>query len=480
MTDFSADPRVRNLPAKHAQILITKLQDAEAALVWDQLSAEIEEGQQSRKVLPEVLKQMQTLERTLERPIHVQASLPKPLVVAKPQIKMAASRRLAAAVVCEMMRLSDQTPAEQTLARLLPENEHAMSRRKIAAFHKDATLPASTTAAGFAAELASSATNQMFESLRETSAAAQFRDLAVALDFSGLASVTIPRRANDDTGSLRPAFVAEGATIPVSMANLVSTTLSRFKLGIIALCSEELVRVSNILDVIESFILADLSEGLDSSMFDPAALAQAGVAPNSLTNGAATTASAGNTLDQILTDFAYLRSKMSTARRPAVLMHSHQLRALEMLQVDGRFPLEARIATGNLWGMKIITSPYLPYLNVVAIDAAAAYIASDAPQIAVRDSVTIAMASATGAAPKMSASSINDNAVDAAGSINISDAATTVPATVVRSTFQTSSLATRIVMPVSWAMVDPDAVAYVSSVQWGGMNAPALIKRRTK
>jgi hypothetical protein len=53
--DFTTDPRVENLQPKQKKILIEKLADAEAALVWDDLSAEIAEGRESRRVLPEVL-----------------------------------------------------------------------------------------------------------------------------------------------------------------------------------------------------------------------------------------------------------------------------------------------------------------------------------------------------------------------------------------------------------------------------------------
>lgn len=367
-----------------------------------------------------------------------------------------------------MTRKHNQTKPEDTLAKLLPGDDHGNARRAaLRMFEKSATDLGTTTNVSFAADLARHDLAALWQALEELSAMAQLQAIGVAISLDGLGSITVPMRGAGDKGSLKPAFVSEGSTIPVASATLGSTNLQRFKLGIISLLTQELIDVSNILDVVEDFILQDLAEGLDTYVFDPASTSIPVVRPAAITVGAPNQPSAGTTLANVMTDIAYIRSQLSNARRAAIVMHSDQMRALEMLQVDGRFPLEGRIASGNLWGLQLIHSPYVPRDNVVGVDAASFWSASDSPQIATRDSVTLAMASAAGADPAMKADGTAQDAVDDEGSIQISDAAGTTPATETRETFQTNSVAIRVIQPITWQVM-PYSVCYVSGVGYAG------------
>ncbi|WP_181893030.1 phage major capsid protein [Falsiruegeria mediterranea] len=467
--DFADDPRVKGLAPKHQKQMVERLQELDAATVWDSIAAEVAEAHETRKRLPEVLAKLEAVETALARPVSATLSAPKPAKATKSQARVPASRKLAAAVIAEGRRKAQKIPPAETLDLLLPGDEHKMARASAERlYNKAATAPASTTNAGWAAELVRSDVLEFWAALSERSASAQLRNMAVALLLDDFNSLTIPHRGAGDEGSLKPAWVQEGATIPVAQGNLGSTTLNRFKLGVISVMTQELLNTSNALDVVEGFILDDMAEGIDSYVFDPASTEMPAIRPGAITVGAPNQASAGDTLENILTDIAYLRSQLSNARRPAIVMHSDHMRALEMLVTpEGNFPLADRVARRDLWGLHLIDSPFVPRANVVGVDAAAHFHAADTTEIDVRGTVTLAMANAAGLAPKMTAGGTDDAVDDIGGSIHISDAAGTVPATAVRSTFQSNSVAIRVIQPVTWKQLH-GTVAYLSNVTWAG------------
>ncbi|MFY0661425.1 MAG: phage major capsid protein [Shimia sp.] len=438
-----------------------------AARLYDQFENELEDALDARKHVPALLGRIDALERTLARPVALEATLKQPAKPkGTPQTRVPATRLLGAAALAEMRRKAAQIAHADTLEKYLPGEAHKMARRtasRLLDYTKAATAPGTTVDLGWGAELVDLDLLAFWEAMKERSAGAQLRDIGVGINLGQFGSIMVPHRGANAAGDLKPAWVAEGATIPVGESTMGATSMWRFKLGIITLMTRELLDVSNALDVIEGFILDDLSEGLDTYLFDPASTAVAALKPSAITVGAPNQASAGDTLDNVLTDIGYLRSQLSAARRPAVVMHSDHMRALEMLQVDGRFPLEARVANRNLWGLQLIDSPYVPKANVIGVDAAAFYHAGDLPEIDTREAVTVAMASNDAPEPRMG----DDDGVQATNDIQISDAAGTTPATVVRDTFQTNSAALRVVHPQTWSMM-PNSVAYLSAVTWGG------------
>ena len=137
-----------------------------------------------------------------------------------------------------------------------------------------------------------------------------------------------------------------------------------------------------------------------------------------------------------------------------------------MMQVGGRFPLEARIASGDLWGMKLIHSPFVRKDIVTAVDAASFWHVSDAPEIDVSATASLAMASASCADPAIKAGGTAQDAVDSAGSIHESDAVGTTLATKVRSMFHANITAVKVVQPMSWTVM-PGSVAYITDVARG-------------
>ncbi|WP_170365176.1 phage major capsid protein [Ruegeria arenilitoris] len=463
MKDIQNDPRVQALPEAVRTKFVKKAEEAQAAILWDAIAEEYAEANEARIVLPTVKAEMAALRRAVERPINATLTQPKPATAKKPQKVLPASRLLAANVAAHMMHRLGGNKPESNLTKLLPGEEHRIARR----LAKSATVPGSTTDAGWGAELVQSDVGAFYRSLKERSAVAQLAQLGTSVDFGGNSSITFPHRGANDEGSLKPAFVQERATIPVSSATLGSTTMDKFKLGIITVATDELIRVSNILDVMEQMIQDDVAEGLDFHVLDPTSTAIPAVRPGAITVTAPNQASAGDTLDNILTDIRWLRGNLSNARHPAIIMHSDHARALEMLQVDGRFPLAAMVERGNLWGLSLIHSPFVTKGNVIGVDAAAYYHASDLPELDTSSAATVALASAQPPAPQMTTAGGDADAVDEPNSIHVSDAAGTGPPTKVVSTFQTNSVAMRMVHPVTWATM-PNAVSYLTAVTWGG------------
>ncbi|SMP35330.1 phage major capsid protein [Shimia sagamensis] len=340
---------------------------------------------------------------------------------------------------------------------------------------RSATTPATTTAAGWAAELVRSDVREFYRDMEQASVFAQLVARAGLTIFDGANSVTWPMRADAQRGSMRPAWIQENATIPVVETRLASTTMNRFKLGAITTASNELLRTSNpdLLPLLEGFIRQDMSEALDADLLDPANPIQPTIRPASITNAAPNKASAGNNLASIVTDFKWLLGQASALRMidPVVILHSDRVVGLQMVQGTGgteQFPLRDEVAGGSLFGLPLIHSPYAPAGQAVITDAHAFKCVADPVEVDTSSAVTLAMASADGVIPAMSTQPEPPHPADEVGndgSIHISDAASTLPPTEVRSMFQTNSTALRLIAPLSWTQMKP-ATSYLTGVTW--------------
>jgi hypothetical protein len=205
---------------------------------------------------------------------------------------------------------------------------------------------------------------------------------------------------------------------------------------------------------------------LDSVLTDPANAAIAGIRPASPWNGAATQASAGDTQANILTDLRFLLDTLSAAnagRAPRIIMNPARLSGLSMLtNANGSFVFREELAQGTLMGVPLIISTNCPADHVFIIDLADFGTAFGTPEFDVSEQATLVMADDDGVAPTMA----DTNAISDGGSLHVSDAAGTVPPTVVRSVFQTWEVALRMVLPISWGMMRPNTVAYLTAVSW--------------
>ncbi|WP_299356073.1 phage major capsid protein [uncultured Shimia sp.] len=442
----------------------TALENETKAAAFDDALAMAKDAPKTARELAATKAELAALRKTVDRPVHVTVRPPAEPKKAAKQAQLSSLRLLSAAAYGGMKQHADQGHIHAHVEKLFGDrNTHQHVIR-------DATSVATTTSAGWGAELTNSMSVGFIRDLAQTSCAAQLIARAGIQPFNGANSLTWGMRADDAKGDMKPSWVAEGATIPVMQSRFSSVTLARHKLGAIATASDELIRVSNpaILNLIEEFVREDASTGLDDSMFNPNLAEIAAVRPSSLTYNATNDASdGGSTLADILKDIKWLRSEMSAVNAvdPVILIHSDRYMALQMVtSTDGNsFPLRDELAsTGGLFGVPIMHSPYMNAQHAIALDAARLVVAMDGVHVDTSSAVTLVMADADGVAPTMlDAGAVNDSG----GSIHVSDAAGTTPPPQVRGMFQTSSTAIRLVIPMTYKMLKP-SVAYLTNVLW--------------
>jgi HK97 family phage major capsid protein/HK97 family phage prohead protease len=337
---------------------------------------------------------------------------------------------------------------------------------RVEAVVKAATTPAYTNVAGWAQELTDTALVGFISELKPVSVYGAMAAAGTAIPFGDNNAVTMPRRTG--LGQVPGSFVGEGNTIPVKQGQFGSQTFNRYKAAVITAFSKELQRVSNpmIEGLLRDAIITDTGIMLDSVVTDPTSAAVAGIRPASPWYGAATQASAGDTLADILTDLRFLMDTLSAAnagRNPRIFMNPARLTGLSMLtNANGSFVFRDEIAQGRLMGIPLTVSTNVPADHVFIMDMADFATAFGVPEFDTSEQATLVMADDDGVAPTMA----DTNAVSAAGSLHVSDAAGTTPPTVVRSMFQTWELALRMVMPISWGMMRTGTSAYLTAVSW--------------
>lgn len=436
------------------------------AAIFDDALAAAKAAPKTARELAAVTAERDALAAVADRPINVTVKPPAVPRKAIDQAKLSSLRLLSLAAYAGMKQHAEQGHIQQHIMDIMGDKKtHQFAIR-------DATNVATTTSAGWGAELVSSMTMGFINELVQTSVAAQLMARIGTTPFNGANSLTWPMRADAGKGSMKPAWVSDGSSIPVLETTLASVTLSRHKMAGIATASDELVATSNpgILALIESFIRDDASIGLDDTMFDPLNVGIVATRPASITNGANTTTSdGGSTVSTIMKDIKWLRAEMSAvgAIDPVILIHSDRYMGLQMAQgtTNDSFPLRDELAKTNaLFGVPIMHSPHMHPSRAIIVDAARMVIAMDGVSVDTSTAATLVMINADGVAPTMSAAG-NADAVDEAGSIHISDAAGTTPQSQVRSMFQTSSTAIRFIMPLTWRMLKP-SVSYLTNVLW--------------
>lgn len=351
--------------------------------------------------------------------------------------------------------------------------EAAMSR-------KTAVPIATTFTAGWAAELVEEDTRGFINLLVPTSAAAGLASRALSLNFGGYDSVKIPRRAaRGATGAnMGGAFVGEGGAIPLGQMSLASTTLSRYKMGVISTFTRELASRSTpqIEGIIRQAILDDMSVELDKAFFDAAA-AVAGIRPAGIANGVTpTTGTAGGGIDAVIGDIKAGMADLTTAglgARPVLVVNASDAMSVGFMQTAlGEFLFRSGIDSGNLLGVDVVKSLNIPAGTGFLVDAAQLATAFDAIEFDVSDVASVIEANSDTTAPTHAddgAGAIGTaGQVPQNGGIPIQGDLTATPAVGAtgRSLWQTWSIGVRAVKPVSWGFMQPGAVVYYTGLTW--------------
>lgn len=249
-------------------------------------------------------------------------------------------------------------------------------------------------------------------------------------------------------------WVGEGKAKPLTLSGFDRVTLAPLKVANIAVLTEEVIRDSSPKAevIIRDTLAAALRERLDTDFVDPSLDASANVSPASITFGAPTVGSSGNTQDDVFTDVRTLMQAFINANNPpstgVFIMSTSNALALNMMQNplgQRAFP-DITMQGGSFFGLPVISSEYVDD-NVILVNASDIYFADDGD-------VTVDVS--------RDASLLMDD--NAGASMN----STTPTGAQVVSMFQTNSVALRAERTLNWAARRDSAVAYLTSVAWGG------------
>ena len=342
--------------------------------------------------------------------------------------------------------------------------------------------PAMTTVAGWAAELVQTDVRGFLASLENVSVAARLMSYATNVAFGGYNSVTIPMENPLGANPTEPAWVAEGAPIPLTQFSFGSQTLNRYKLAAITTFTKELAEraTPTIEGLLKNALRKAYSRVLDQALLSnqaaitnvrPAGL-QAGV------TGATPTAGGGDTA--VRGDIMKLLTAMTGAQlgsKPVLVMNNMDRLAVSMMvSTLSEYLFRDELASGQLMGIPVIASANVPQHLLMLIDADAFASAFDPPMFDVSDVATVVESSASTAAPTMAstgagaASAPTSGIVPPGGGIPVSEDGRAAGAAdagfKARSLWQTYSVGVRMVCPTSWAVLRTGAVGSISPTTW--------------
>jgi len=247
---------------------------------------------------------------------------------------------------------------------------------------KSAVAAGSTTGASFALELApyQVATAEFIELLRSETLLGKV---------TGFRKVPFHIRVQRQTAGVTAGWVGEGALKPVSAMAFDSFTIPATKMAVIVVLTEELVRFSNpsAEAAVQQELVMGISEFMDGQFINPLVSASAGVNPGSITNGAASDASQGITLDQVTGDMTTAMGALVTGNIPMRnrywIMNPRTALYLMTLRVaaSGVFAFRDEMVQGRLMGIPFLTSNAVPIVSgdtiITLLEASEIYLADD-------------------------------------------------------------------------------------------------------
>jgi hypothetical protein len=294
------------------------------------------------------------------------------------------------------------------------------------------SAPAMTSVAGWAAELARKIVADGLNMGPAAAGAAVLRQ-ALVLTWDGNGQISVPGFV---AGAGNAGFVAEGSPIPVRQLTSSAALLSPHKLAAIGVLSREMMESSNAEQLIGDVLMRSAAAALDVALFGSAAATAA--APAGLRNGiAALTASTSTDLSQAF------YSDMAALINATAVVGGNGTYALIgapglIAQMIMRFVLQA--------------STVLDAVNLVALGSVA--MGNDLMCIA-----TNGLVAALSPDPVIETAN--------AGELHMNDTPLAIvnggaPAAPARSLFQTDSIALKMRWPVTWAVRDSRAVAWLT------------------
>jgi HK97 family phage prohead protease len=256
------------------------------------------------------------------------------------------------------------------------------------------------------------------------------------------------------TGGGDAYWVGEGKPKPLTAFDFDRSTLTPLKIANIAVLTEENIKHSspNSDVIVRNALVQAIAAGLDVAFVDPANNGSANVKPASVTYGAETVVSTGTDEDAVRVDIRALFQKFIDANNAPMsgvwIMSATNALALAMLvNTLGQPAFPGMSMTGGtLQGLPVIVSQHIG--DVVAL--------VDAAQIFLGDEGGVAVDMSREASLEMRSTGLGMDGT----------AGTATAASV--SMFQTNMVALRAERAISWKRARTSAVAYLTSVDWGG------------
>lgn len=367
---------------------------------------------------------------------------------------------IARALAVQLKSVTNMIPIERVIGESFPGDQIT------GILLKAASAPATTTTAGWAAELVNTVLADFLESLNPISVYVPLQTAGLPLNFGRDGVIKIPSR-NRGT-SIAGDFVGEGAPIPVKQLLLQSVSLTPKKMAVISTFTREIALHSTpaVEGVIRDAIGEDTAITLDTRLLDTAAataVRPAGLLNTSLISASGSGANtpiagtAGGGSAAMIADLKALVNSIVSqngGRKLVLIMSAAQALALRL----------ATTTTGDFvdytakLGIPIIASTILPtsgavsggtgnYPIVIIVDAADFVGVTGNPDFLISDTATLHMEDTT------------PLAIGTVGSPNTVAAPT-------RSLFQTAVLAVRMILDMNWSMRRDKMVTYVHTVTW--------------
>lgn len=311
-----------------------------------------------------------------------------------------------------------------------------------------ATVPATTTLAGWAAELVQTSVLDFVDSLMPQSIYPGLSNIGGRFAFGQNGVVSIPRRAS--TPSIAGGFVAQGAAIPVKQGGFASVSLTPKKMGVISTFTRDIAEHStpSIEQLIRTAMQEDTAVAIDTILLDDT-IADTTRPAGLLYGVGETTATSGGGFAALVADIKGLVGVLAAAnslRAPVWIMNPVDALSASLTQnAGGNFPFATEVNGKMLQGYPLLMSTTCASGTVILLDAADFFSAvGDMPRFDVSDQAVLHM---------------EDTAPQAIG---VSGSAT-LP---IRSLWQTDSIGIRMLLDINWTMRRTGVVAWTSSVTW--------------
>jgi HK97 family phage prohead protease len=352
-------------------------------------------------------------------------------------------------IVCNVLSHITKQPPDRIMRERYGDD--ALTRAMLDLYvQRAATVPATATQAGWAAELFQIQYGEFFDALLPESVYTPLTARGLRATLGRFGQLNMPTRAL--TPTISGSFVAEGAPIPVRQGQFSIVTIGLKKMAVITSYTREMAEHSTpmIEMLLRQQIQDDTSIAVDSVLVD-ANVATAVRPPGLRSYVTGLTPTAGGGFNALVADIKQLigaLAAVNSMRRLTWIMHPSQKVSIAFAQTSlGTFPFAAEIEDNMLAGYPVIVSSTVPLATVMLVDAADfVSLSGDDPRFEVSDQATLHMEDTTPLA------------------IGTPGTPPTVAAPT-RSMFQTDSLALRMILPMNWIMRRP-VISWVAAVTW--------------